>query len=157
MLLISMMFHISQVGRIEYLLGRVPLFPCFDDKSATSTIPHKYSPRLKQAFALGCADGSGQGCRWGSHVYEITPSCGTLTGPSLESAGCRSQKPYIPILHFDIASDIEFFFGYRGGKRTLKIEFCVYISKFFFDNEAKTLIPKVTNSPVLGCPQYCTR
>ncbi len=59
------------VGRIEDLLGRVPLFPCFLDGNPTSTIPHKYAPRQKQAFEFGCADGSGQGSRWGSHVYEI--------------------------------------------------------------------------------------
>jgi hypothetical protein len=49
------------VGRIEDLLGRVPLFQCFLDGNATSTIPHKYAPRQKQDFAFGCADGSGQG------------------------------------------------------------------------------------------------
>ncbi len=38
------------VGRIEDLLGRVPLFPCFLDGNTTSTIPHKYAPRQKQAF-----------------------------------------------------------------------------------------------------------
>ena len=59
------------VGRIEDLLGRVPLFPCFLDGNTTSTIPHKYAPRQKQAFEYGCADGSGQGSRRGSHVYEI--------------------------------------------------------------------------------------
>jgi hypothetical protein len=31
------------VGRVEDLLGRVPLIPCFLDGNATSTIPHKYS------------------------------------------------------------------------------------------------------------------
>ncbi len=31
------------VGRIEDLLSRVPLIPCFLDGNATSTIPHKYS------------------------------------------------------------------------------------------------------------------
>jgi len=59
------------VGRIEDLLGRVPLFQCFLDGNTTSTIPHKYAPRQKQAFAFGCADGSGQGSHRGSHVYEI--------------------------------------------------------------------------------------
>ncbi len=38
------------VGRIEDLLGRMPLFPCFLDGNTTSTIPHKYAPRQKQAF-----------------------------------------------------------------------------------------------------------
>jgi hypothetical protein len=58
-------------GRIEDLLGRVPLFPCFLDGNTTSTSQHKYAPRQKQAFEYGCADGSGQGSRRGSHVYEI--------------------------------------------------------------------------------------
>ncbi len=59
------------VGRLEDLLGRVPLSPCFLDGNTTSTIPHKYAPRQKQAFKFGCADGSVQGFRSGSHVYEI--------------------------------------------------------------------------------------
>ncbi len=46
------------VGRIEDLLqvGRVPLSPCFLDGNTTSTIPHKYAARQKQAFGFGCAD-----------------------------------------------------------------------------------------------------
>jgi hypothetical protein len=32
------------VGRTEDLLGRVPLFPCFLNGNATSTIPNKYAP-----------------------------------------------------------------------------------------------------------------
>ena len=59
------------IGRTEDLLGRVPLFPCFLDGNATSTIPYKYAPRQKQAFEFGCADGASQGSRRGSHVYEI--------------------------------------------------------------------------------------
>ena len=31
------------VGRVEDLLGRVPLFPCFLDGNTTSTIPYKYA------------------------------------------------------------------------------------------------------------------
>jgi hypothetical protein len=38
------------VGRVEDLLGRVPLIPCFLDGNATSTIPHKYSSWQKDAF-----------------------------------------------------------------------------------------------------------
>ncbi len=48
------------VGRVEDLLGRVPLFrvfPCFLDGNSTCTIPYKYSGRQKQAFEFGCADG----------------------------------------------------------------------------------------------------
>ncbi len=59
------------VGRVEDLLGRVPLIPCFLDGNATSTIPHKYRSRQKDAFDCGCADGAGTTSRRGSHVYEI--------------------------------------------------------------------------------------
>ena len=59
------------VGRVEDLLGRVPLFPCFLDGNSTSTIPYKYAGRQKQAFEFGCADGQGPASRRGSHVYEI--------------------------------------------------------------------------------------
>ena len=59
------------VGRIQDLLGRVPLIPCFLDGNATSTIPHKYASRQKTAFECGCADGPGPALRKGSHVYEI--------------------------------------------------------------------------------------
>ena len=31
------------VGKVEDLLGRVPLFPCFLDGNTTSTIPNKYA------------------------------------------------------------------------------------------------------------------
>jgi hypothetical protein len=66
---------------------------CFLDGKTTSTIPLKYAPRQKQAFKFGCADGSGQGSRRGSHVTRSAPGCGILAGPSLESAGFQSQKP----------------------------------------------------------------
>ena len=59
------------VGRVEDLLGRVPLIPCFLDGNATSTIPHKYSGRQRDAFECGSADGAGPTTRRGSHVYEI--------------------------------------------------------------------------------------
>ena len=59
------------IGRVEDLLGRVPLIPCFLDGNATSTIPHKYSGRQRDAFECGCADGAGPTTRRGSHVYEI--------------------------------------------------------------------------------------
>ena len=59
------------VGRVEDILGRVPLIPCFLDGNATSTIPHKYSSRQRDAFECGCADGAGLNSRMGSHVYEI--------------------------------------------------------------------------------------
>ncbi len=47
------------VGRVEDLLGRVPLTPCFLDRNETSTIPHKHSSRLKDAFECCCANGAG--------------------------------------------------------------------------------------------------
>jgi hypothetical protein len=59
------------VWRVEDLLGRVPLIPCFLDGNAPSTIPHKYSSRQKGAFGCGCADGAGPTSRRGNHVYEI--------------------------------------------------------------------------------------
>ncbi len=59
------------VGRVEDLLGRVPLIPCFLDGNATSTIPHKYSSRQRDAFECCCADGAGPTTRRGCHVYEI--------------------------------------------------------------------------------------
>jgi hypothetical protein len=59
------------VGRVEDLLGRVPLFPCYLDDSTTSTISYKYAARQKQAFEFGSADGQGPASRRGSHVYEI--------------------------------------------------------------------------------------
>ena len=59
------------VERVEDLLGRVPLIPCFLDGNATSTIPHKYANRQRTAFECGCADGAGSTSRKGSHIYEI--------------------------------------------------------------------------------------
>jgi hypothetical protein len=47
------------VGRVEDLLCRVPLIPCFLDGNATLTIPHKYSSRQKGAFECSSADGAG--------------------------------------------------------------------------------------------------
>ena len=35
------------VGRVEDLLGLVPLFPCFLDGNTTSTIPYKYAGQQK--------------------------------------------------------------------------------------------------------------
>ena len=52
-------------GRVEDLLGRVPLISCFLEGNATSTILHKYSSRQRDAFECGCADGAGR------HVYKI--------------------------------------------------------------------------------------
>ncbi len=48
-----------------------PLIPCFLDGNATSTIPHKYSSRQREAFECCCADGACPTTRRGTHVYEI--------------------------------------------------------------------------------------
>jgi hypothetical protein len=64
----------SMLAELRTSLGGCHSFgisPCFLDGNTTSTIPHKYAPRQKQAFEFGCADGSGQGSRRGSHVYKI--------------------------------------------------------------------------------------
>ncbi len=44
------------VGRVDDLLGQVPLIPCFLEGNATSTIPRKYSSRQRDAFECCCAD-----------------------------------------------------------------------------------------------------
>jgi len=49
------------VGRVEDVLCRVPLSPCFLDGNLTSTIPHKYAARQGRDFEFGCADGPLQG------------------------------------------------------------------------------------------------
>jgi hypothetical protein len=59
------------VGRVDNLLSRVPIIPYFLDENATSTIPHKYSSRQRDAFECCCADGAGPTSRRGSHVYKI--------------------------------------------------------------------------------------
>ncbi len=61
------------VGKVEYILGRVPLFPCFLDGNTTFTTPHKYAARQGLDFPYGCADGPAKGLetRRGSHVYEV--------------------------------------------------------------------------------------
>ena len=64
-------FPTLYVGRVEDVLGRVPLYPCFLDGNLTSTIPHKYAARQARDFEYGCADGPLQGSRRGSHVYEV--------------------------------------------------------------------------------------
>ncbi len=60
------------VVRVEDLLGRIPLFPCFPDGNTTSTNQYKYAACQNQAFEFGCSHGpAGQGLRRGSPVYEI--------------------------------------------------------------------------------------
>ena len=66
--------------------------PCFLDRNTTSTIPHKYAPRQKQAFEYGCADGSGQGSRRGSHVYEINNWLWNFGSPQPRIGGLSVAK-----------------------------------------------------------------
>jgi hypothetical protein len=78
------------VGRVEDLLGRVPLIPCFLDGNATSPIPHKYRSRQKDAFECGCADGAGPTSRRGSHVHEINTWLWNFGRPQLRVAWAAS-------------------------------------------------------------------
>ncbi len=75
------------VGRVEDLLGRVPLIPCFLDRNATSTIPRKYSSRQKHAFECGCADSAGPTSRRGSHIYEINTRLWNFGRPQPRAGG----------------------------------------------------------------------
>ncbi len=80
------------VGRVEDLLGRVPLIPCFLDGNATSTIPHKYANRQRTAFECGCADGAGPALRKGSHVYEINTWLWAFGRPQPRNGGLSVAK-----------------------------------------------------------------
>jgi hypothetical protein len=91
-------------GRIEDLLGRVPLFPSFLDGNTTSTIPYKYAAQQKQAFEFGCADGQGPASRRGGHVYENNNWLWNFGRPqprvkycSLSISLCTSLYAYIPV------------------------------------------------------------
>ena len=75
------------VGRVEDLLGRVPLFPCFLDGNTTSTIPYaglgwRAAGQQKQAFKFGCADDQGPASPSGSHVYEVNDLLWNLADPT---------------------------------------------------------------------------
>ena len=59
------------IGKVEDILGQVPLFPCFLDGSTASTIPNKYAVRQGRDFACCCADGPVLGSHRGSHVYGV--------------------------------------------------------------------------------------
>ena len=85
------------VGRVEDLLWRVPLFPCYlnGNPTGTSTIPHKYAARQKQAYEFGCADGQGPALRRAAGVamfMRSTRGCRILDGLSLELEDFRSLK-----------------------------------------------------------------
>jgi hypothetical protein len=75
------------VGRVEDVLGRVPLSPCFLDGNLTSTIPHKYAARQGLDFEFGCADRPLQGSRRGSHVYEVNTWLWNFGRPQPRVAG----------------------------------------------------------------------
>ena len=80
------------VGLVEDLLGRVPLIPCFLDGNATSTIPHTYSSRQRDAFECGCADGAGPKSRRGSYVYEINTWLWNFGLPQPCVGGLKKEK-----------------------------------------------------------------
>ena len=84
------------VGKVEDILGQVPLFPCFLDGSTTSTIPNKYAVRQSRDFEFGCADGPGQGIRQGSrrgsHVYEVNTWLWNFGRPKPRVAGLSVAK-----------------------------------------------------------------
>ena len=61
----------NQILLFAGMFGNYPSSPCFLDCNATSTIPHKYNSRQRDAFECCCADGAGPNQRRGSHVYEI--------------------------------------------------------------------------------------
>ena len=82
---------ILYVGRFGDLLGRVPLFPGSLDENTTSSIPHRYALRQKQAFAFGRADRSGQGSRRGSHVYEINTWLWNFGRPQPRFGGLKNR------------------------------------------------------------------
>ncbi len=80
------------VGLVEDLLGRVPLVPCFLDCNETSTIPHKYNSRQKDAFEYCCADGEGPNSRRGSHIYEINTWLWNFGRPQPSVGGLSVSK-----------------------------------------------------------------
>jgi len=72
------------------------IIPCFMDRNATSTIPHKYSTgsRRKDTFKLkcGCADGAGPNSRRGTHVYEINTWLWNFGRPQPRMGGLSVAK-----------------------------------------------------------------
>jgi hypothetical protein len=81
------------VGRTEDLLGRVPLFPCFLNGNATSTIQtsmllDRSRPSNSDAPTEQARDHAGA-----AMFMRSTPGCGTLAGPRLEWVAFRSPRP----------------------------------------------------------------
>jgi len=72
------------VGRLEDLLGRVPLYPCYLDGNTTSTIPYKYAGRQKQALNSGVQTAKALHHAGAAMYMRSTTGCGTLADPSLE-------------------------------------------------------------------------
>ena len=72
------------VGRLEDLLGRVPLYPCYLDGNTPSTIPYKYAGRQKQALNSGVQTAKALHHAGAAMYMRSTTGCGTLADPSLE-------------------------------------------------------------------------
>ncbi len=80
------------VRRVEDLLGRIPLIPCFLDGNTTSIIPHKYSSQQKDPFECCCAVVRALTCRGAAMITRSTPGFGTLDSPSLAWAASLWPK-----------------------------------------------------------------
>ncbi len=79
------------VGRVEDLLGRVPLFPCFLDGNTTSTIPYKYAGRQKPSNS-GVLTAKALHHAGAAMYMWSTTGCGTLADPSPELEGFQCPK-----------------------------------------------------------------
>ena len=64
---------ILYVAPCDFMLGRVPLFPCFLQGNATPTIPHKLRHLKASAFQYEIADAAAADGSRGSNVYEVNP------------------------------------------------------------------------------------
>jgi hypothetical protein len=71
---------------------RVPLSPCFLGGNTASTIQDKYADRSRPLHSAVLTD-QARDLAGAVTFTRSTPSCGTLAGHSLESAGFRSRKP----------------------------------------------------------------
>ena len=80
------------VGRIQDLLWRVPLIPCFLDGNSTSTIPHKYASRQKTAFDLGALMVQARPRGKEAMFTRSTRGCGHSGALTLALAACLCPK-----------------------------------------------------------------
>ena len=80
----------NQILLFAGMFGNYPSSPCFLDGNATSTIPHKYNSRQRDAFEYGCADGPNS--RRGSHVYEINTWLWNFGRPQPRVGGLSVSK-----------------------------------------------------------------